>query len=60
VCEITISAYDTATALFTKVVPVTLAAYSLVEITNDYIKTTVSKIENDYLYGLVQRTSRIE
>ena len=60
VCEITISAYETATALFTKVVPVTLAAYSLVEITNDYIKTTVSKIENDYLYGLVQRTSRIE
>jgi hypothetical protein len=39
---------------------VTLAAYSLVEITDDYIRTTVSKIENDYIYGLTQRTSRIE
>jgi len=59
-CEITISAYDTATPLFTRVVPVTLAAYSLIEVTDDYIKSTVSKIENDYIYGLTQRTSRIE
>lgn len=59
-CEITISAYDTATPLFTRIVPVTLAAYSLIEVTDDYIKSTVSKIENDYIYGLTQRTSRIE
>jgi len=59
-CEITISAYDTATPLFTRVIPVTLAAYSLIEVTDDYIKSTVSKIENDYIYGLTQRTSRIE
>ena len=59
-CEVTISAYDTNTALYTRAIPVTLAAYSLVEITDDYIMTTVSKIENDYIYGLTQRTSRIE
>jgi hypothetical protein len=59
-CEITISAYDTATPLFTRAIPVTLAAYSLIEVTDDYIKSTVSKIENDYIYGLTQRTSRIE
>lgn len=59
-CEVTISAYETNTALYTRAIPVTLAAYSLVEITDDYIRTTVSKIENDYIYGLTQRTSRIE
>ena len=59
-CEVTISAYETQTALYTRTIPVSLAAYSLVEITDDYIKTTVSKVENDYIYGLTQRTSRIE
>ena len=59
-CEVTISAIDTATPLYTRIIPVSLAAYSLVEVTDDYIKTTVSKIENDYIYGLTQRTSRIE
>ena len=59
-CEVTISAIDTATSLYTRIIPVSLAAYSLVEVTDDYIKTTVSKIENDYIYGLTQRTSRIE
>ena len=60
VCTVTVLAFETATPIFTKNIPVSLAAYSLVEITDDYIKSTVSKIEYDYLYGLTQRISRIE
>lgn len=60
VCQISITAYETATPLLTKVIPVSLAAYSLIEVTDDYIKSTVSKIEYDYIYGLTQRISRIE